>query len=533
MLNVTAQRSPEAAKAYFAKSDYYTEGQEIVGEWGGKGAVLTGLFGQVDKHAFDLLCDNINPITEESLTPITRDNRRTGYDFTWSAPKSVSVVHALTGDQRIVKAFRDSIKDTMCEMEADMQTRVRKGKEEYDRTTGNMLWAEFIHLTSRPVNGMPCPQLHSHCFAFNASYDAIEGQWKAGQFGKIKGDGYYWQAVQQVRFANRLQSLGYSIHKTKDAFEIDGVPQSALQKFSLRTSLIERVAMKLGITDPKAKAKLAATTREAKLDEIPYSQLVRSWNEQLAPTEREAISGTLSDPKRVAFKDKSHGDYAAEHIFERGSVVDERRLLTLALRHGIGEVTPEGVRAEVNRLGLLKREEGGKVWVTTKQVLAEENALLQFGVKGKGSCKPMMSNDGPWREQLGHSGLSSEQQSAVAHLLTSADRVMILRGVAGSGKTKLTTEAVRQIETAGKPVVMLAPSAQASRGVLREEGFPNADTLARFLLDDKMQAGVANGVIWLDEAGLVGTKTMAALFDVADKLTLQRWSRSTRPCCPR
>jgi len=515
MLNVIAQRSSEAAKSYFAKSDYYSEGQELVGQWGGKGAVLAGLFGQVDKRAFDSLCDNINPISHESLTPITRGNRRTGYDFTWSAPKSVSVVHAMTGDDRIMQAFRESIKDTMSEMEADMQTRVRKGKVEHDRTTGNMLWAEFIHLTSRPVDGMPCPQLHAHCFAFNASYDAVESQWKAGQFGKIKGDGYYWQAVQQTRFANRLQTLGYAIHKTKDAFEIDGIPQSALLKFSLRTSLIERVAAKLGITDPKAKAKLAATTREAKLDTIPYAQLVRSWDEQLAPSERSAIAGAHGKPKVVTFQDKAHATYAMEHVFERSSVVDERRLLTLALRHGIGEVTPEAVRAEVNRFGLLKREENGKMWVTTKQVLAEENAMLQFAVKGKGSCKPVVGDQGPWREQLTHSGLSSQQQAAVAHLLTSPDRVMILRGVAGSGKTTLTTEAVRQIQATGKPVVMLAPSAQASRGVLRDEGFKDADTLARFLLDDKMQATAANGIIWLDEAGLVGTKTMAALFDVA------------------
>src|SRR5665213_206933 len=71
------------------------------------------------------------------------------------------------------------------------------------------------------------------------------------------------------------------------------------------------------------------------------------------------------------------------------------------------------------------------------------------------------------------------------------------------------------MQLTGKSVVMLAPSAQASRGVLRDEGFKDADTLARFLLDDKMQATAANGIIWLDEAGLVGTKTMAALFDVA------------------
>ncbi len=127
MLNITPQYDAVGAKSYFAKSDYYSEGQEMVGHWGGKGAVLLGLFGQVDKSAFESLCDNRNPRTQQSLTPITREERRVGYDFTWSAPKSVSLVHALTGDERIVQAFRDSIGQTMKEMEAEMQTRVRRG----------------------------------------------------------------------------------------------------------------------------------------------------------------------------------------------------------------------------------------------------------------------------------------------------------------------------------------------------------------------------------------------------------------------
>lgn len=518
MLNVTAQRSSEAAKSYFAKSDYYSEGQELVGNWGGKGSVLLGLFGEVDKTAFENLCDNLDPRTQKPLTPVTRGDRRTGYDFTWSAPKSVSVTHALTGDEQIVRAFRDSINDTMSEIEADMQARVRKGGTDQDRTTGNLTWAEFVHLTSRPVDGMPCPQLHAHCFAFNATFDPVESKWKAGQFGKIKGDSYYWQAVQQARFATRLQTLGYAIHKTKDAFEITGVPDPVLKKFSLRTGQIDRLAEKLGITDPKVKAKLAATTREAKLNSIPYPELVKRWNDQLLPAERDAVSAVAGEPKPPARQDAAHAQYAVDHAFERASVIDERRLLTLALRHGIGEVTPEGVRAAVNKFGLLKREDGGKLLVTTPDILAEERKMLRFAVGGKGACRPIAASLDGWQDELAKSRLSGEQRAAVTHALTSPDRVMIVRGVAGSGKTTLTREAVRYIEAAGKPVVMLAPSAQASRGVLRSEGFADADTLARFLLDDTMQATATDGVIWLDEAGLVGTKTIAKLFDVAKRL---------------
>ena len=514
MLNITAQRGAEGAKSYFAKSDYYSQGQELVGEWGGKGAVLLGQFGQVDKQSFDLLCDNRNPLTGDALTPMTRSERRVGYDFTWSAPKSVSVVHALTGDERIVQAFRDSIRDTMGEMEAEMQARVRKGGAQEDRTTGNMLWAEFVHLTSRPVDGMPCPQLHAHMFVFNGTYDAKEQGWKAGQFGKIKQDAYYWQAVQQARFARNLQALGYATRKTQHAFEIDGVPEASLRKFSLRTAVIDKAAEKLRITDPAKKATLAATTREAKLPEIPYPELVKSWDGMLEPSEREAIGKARGTVRLSADRSADHLEYAKQHLFERTSVNAERRLLAEALRHGVGEVAPEKVRKAADAGGLLKQVEDGVTWVTTPEVLAEERVMLNFAGQGRGACRPLLTEMPPLLDRR----LNQGQRLAVERILTSPDRVMILRGFAGTGKTTLTGEAVAQMERAAKHVVMLAPSAQASRGVLRDEGFASADTLARFLVDEKMQQTARNGVIWLDEAGLVGAKSMATLFDLAGKL---------------
>jgi ATP-dependent exoDNAse (exonuclease V) alpha subunit len=74
---------------------------------------------------------------------------------------------------------------------------------------------------------------------------------------------------------------------------------------------------------------------------------------------------------------------------------------------------------------------------------------------------------------------------------------------------------VKAIEASGKKVFTFAPSAEASRGVLRSEGFDNAETVERLLIDPKKQREVHGGVIWVDEAGLLSVKDMKRVMDVA------------------
>src|SRR5580704_15585798 len=224
MIRITQQNSAADAKRYYATADYYSQGQEIVGRWGGKGAALLGLDGTVDKFSFERLCDNLDPKTGKPLTVRTRTERRVGYDFTFSVPKSVSLLYAMSGDEGILDAFRGAVEETMREIEAEMKTRIRMGGKDEDRITDNMVWAEFIHTTSRPVDGFPDPQLHAHCFTFNTTWDPVEKHWKAGQFRQLKADAPYFQAVFRVRLANKLQDMGLALERKRDDFELAGVP---------------------------------------------------------------------------------------------------------------------------------------------------------------------------------------------------------------------------------------------------------------------------------------------------------------------
>jgi conjugative relaxase-like TrwC/TraI family protein len=515
MLRISQQVNAKGAKTYFATADYYSQGQEIVGIWGGKSASRLGLSGTVDQFSFDRLCDNRDPRTGKQLTVRTRSDRTVGYDFTFSVPKSVSLLYATSGDQGILDAFRNAVDETMHEMEAEMKTRVRMTGQDTDRTTGNMVWAEFIHTTSRPVEGLPDPQLHAHVFVFNTTWDAKEGRWKAGQFRELKRDAPYFQAAFRVRLANRLQDLGFGVERKRDDFEIAGIPKDVLKRFSRRTALIEKVAAERGIVDPDRKAELGAETREAKGKVLSWESLRKEWNARLSKQEREAIAAVYRRETPASRPEPGHihsVNHAIEHCFVREAVVAERKILTESLKRGLGAVTVEATADELSGRPLIRSDVSGRQVATTKEMLALESRLVDFARLGRGRCRPLADPARPCSRDWFNEG----QKAAVRHVLGSRDRVMVIRGVAGTGKTTLEQEIGEALAEAGRPVVALAQSVKASREVLRQEaGFANADTVARFLKDQEMQEAARGGVILVDEASLLGTRDMLQVFEVA------------------
>ena len=212
MLRVVPHKSAAAARAYYTeglrREDYYSEGQEVVGKWHGKAAELLGISGKVTPDEFAALVENRHPVTGQKLTPRSKTDRVVGVDFNFHAPKSLSVVHAMTGDERIVDAFRLAVAETMTEIEAGTETRVRKGNAQENRFTGNLAWAEFVHFTARPVGGIPDPHLHVHCFAFNATFDNDEGRWKAAKFRNLKAHAPYNEAAFHARLFGKAGAAG-------------------------------------------------------------------------------------------------------------------------------------------------------------------------------------------------------------------------------------------------------------------------------------------------------------------------------------
>ena len=519
MLRVIASKNAQAAKEYHQQSlkreDYYSEGQEIAGNWQGIGAEKLGLAGPIQTEAYHALCDNLKPGTNERLTQRNKSNRTVGYDFNFHCPKSVSVVYEFTQDERILNAFKQSVNQTMREVESEIKTRVRKDGANENRTTGNMIWAEYIHFTARPVNGVPDPHLHAHCYAFNTTWDDVEKKWKAGQFRDLKADAPYFEAAFHARFAKQLNDLGYGIERTTKGYEIAGVPQRVLDEFSKRSEQVEQKAKELGLTSAKQKDGLAAMTRERKQKDLQKPELRQLWGQRVSRDERAAIQNVRNvvvDGSKIS--EMKAMDFAIQHCYERASIVTQKELLREAFRHGLGDVDVERVKRQLLRDEFIGQNMDGKQWLTTKDVLAEERRLVAFVQDGRGKFSPFNAT----QYQFQNEKLSDEQRNAVLHVLRSADRVTAIRGGAGTGKTTMMREAVAAIESTGHKVFTFAPSAEASRGVLRSDaGFANAETVEALLQNQKLQAQVRGQVIWIDEAGLLGVGTLARVADLAKK----------------
>lgn len=527
MLRIVQTSNSANAKSYFKgmhlHEDAYTGPERAAGVWQGKLAGELGLAGKVRERQWASVCDNRHPESGESLTSRNRADRTVAYDFNFNCPKSVSVVAALGGDRDVEPAMVAAMRETMAEVEQDASTRVRRAGQSQDRSSGNLLWGEYIHRTARPVKGYPDMHLHGHCFVFNVTHDPVEEMLKAVQFRGLVQDALYYETRFLSRLAQKLIDLGYQIETKGRFWEIAGVPERLITEFSQRTDQVDRAAAKKGIRNPNEKAGLAAKTREPKNEDLTDEQLAANWKSRTQSGD-EALLGSLRGTGGLKGTHRSARDIATHamgRVFERTAVVTERRLLSEALRLCWDVTRIPELKAEFERQGVLRKEHEGRVMVTTQEVLREEQRMVELALEGRGRFRPL--RDTPVPE--GTYSISSDQLTALNHVVQSTDPMTIIEGPAGTGKTRLLQALNAEIEAsmgvAGKlldRLIVLAPTSDASRGVLKDEGFADATTVAKFLADTDGMSLVRKGaenavgrIVYVDEAGLLGTSSMVAL----------------------
>jgi len=530
MLAPKAQYNLGDAKKYFkehlAVGDYYAEGQTVPGRWFGQGAAELGLNGITTADEFTRLCENLHPQTGERLTlrqKTTRTemssdgkeretaNRRVFYDFTFSPPKSVSIAALVGDDARIVEAHEQAVTAAMNQLQSFAATRVRKNAECTDRPTGNLVAAMFRHDTSRALD----PHLHSHCIVFNATFDAVEMQWKALQNHEMFAAQKFVENVYYHELTRELVKFGYQIeNKPRGDFEIKGVAPALIDRFSKRHREIDQQTRELLAREPdKAQGNLAAIReniahkeRPRKIQNIGLDKLQTLWDGQITASEKASLNGLAAKPSVDLVSGEKICEqavtWAEQHLFERRSVVHEHELWRHALERARGQdVSLADIQAVTQTRGYLRFDDHpGKV--STREHLEREMEIIQTATAGIGECCPLV-----WQPKPFNPKLDDEQRETLNKLVSNRNRVAVFRGGAGTGKSFVLRELVGQIRDSGHGVVVLAPQRQQVLDMERD-GFPSPLTVASFLQKKELNAGT---VVIVDEAGQIGGKPMLEL----------------------
>ena len=588
VVSVGAVASPSQGISYYERDGYYAKDDpehRAASAWAGRGAAELGLKGAVDPDAFKAVLEGQVPHGPR-LGKRGRDgsiSHRPGRDLTFSAPKSVSLIALVGGDERIVAAHDRAVKRALGWVERNAaETRLS------DPGTGKMVRAKgqktvagtFRHDTSRNLD----PQLHTHAVLANMVRGG-DGKWRTMANEPLYRGQKLIGMVYRSELASMLDWMGYGIEKSHadGRFEIAGVSREVVEAFSTRRAEIQAAMAERGLGDPDKNPKMAERaalmTRAHKRD-VDKAALRGHWKEQAAAMgfdagkvverARETDRMRMTNPRVLSKADLAALDaadaergadretpvpetpeqpdsgrereaveWAAAHLSEREAVFTRTDLLTAALAMYPGRVSVGGAEREIRALVSEKRlhrapalENGDGM--TTDKALADEGESIGLMREGRRRLRPIMRG---WIVQgrLHRGPLTEGQKAAVKLILSSKDRVIGVQGYAGTGKTTMLRRARALAEKKGYTMIGLAPSASAVKTLAAEAGI-ESETLQRFLARN---AGVAEGrltkkgakalrgkfsrsVLVVDEASLASTVQMRNLLRIAKELRLPR-----------
>jgi conjugative relaxase-like TrwC/TraI family protein len=516
--------------------DYYAGRGESPGEWLGSGAGELGLSGTVTGEGFQALMAGRHPKTGQQLAK--RGERSVAaHDLTFSAPKSVSVLYAVGGEEvsrALVCAHERAARAAVAFIEAEACA-VRRGHAGAERAAGDgFVAAAYRHRMSRAAD----PQLHTHVVAANMTRGP-DGRWTALDarplFRHAKAAGFLYQA--ELRKAVREELTWAKWGPVRNGMaELEGIEWGVLREFSQRRRQIEEreaelVAAGVAVGDAGREV-IAHDTRERK----QYGIQTHSWRD--AVTARAAEHGLGESELRALCRrrPKEHpvlekvlaaeaerlvgpdGLTAQRNSFERRDVV-----IAFAQAAAQGAAARE-LRAAVDRF--LKRPNvlqvhGGRAGAyTTAELVRCEEAVVQAAERRRGEGAGVVDGEVVDRV-LGRRvlALTGEQEAAVRAVCGSGDGVEVIEALAGTGKTIAAGAIAAVYREAGWRVLGIAPTGRAVRELKERSGIEQSATLARLVIDFEEYGGFGRRptVVVLDEASMASTRDVARLVEQAGR----------------
>ena len=533
---LTAAKAETYYEEKYSHDDYYSEKQQVVGQWFGRGAEELGLCGEVATEDFRTVLRGLRPASGEVLVHKANgyDDRRAGWDATFNAPKSVSIQGLVGEDHRLIEAHGKAVSRALVELEQYALSRRRGGSEWV--VTGNVVAARFDHIAARPASGVedgygPDPHLHTHVVIANMTRRP-DGEWRGLDPIEIYRAQAFATAVYRSELARQAQQLGYEIRVAghDGRWELDGYTREQVMAFSRRRQDIERTLAREGLAGAEAAQNIAHRTRLSK-DHRDEESLKAEWRSRARQYGIE-IERQISDSRergplqhRPPEKAEEAVRHSIEENAEREAVVDRRALEARALQHAMGAVELEQIRTQSKRFernGLLIAAgyavNSPRGAYTTPEMIALERGNIELMYAGQGSAAAIGSLN-EIRRWASQRNLLPDQTAVAELTLASTDWITSIEGRAGAAKTT-TVGAIREFAVnQGYAVYGFAPTTRAVKS-LSEAGV-SASTVASLL--ERQSARDASSEVWIiDESSLLPTRQVNRLLRKAREQSVER-----------
>ena len=501
--------------------DYYAGRGEVPGRWLGGGSAELALAGPVEPVDLHAVLSGLDPRTLERLA---RGNRKLpGFDLTFSAPKSVSLVWALGSADvaaEVVAAHEAAVDATVGWLE-QVACAGRRGRDGLRKVaTSGFVAAGFRHRTSRAGD----PQLHTHVLVANMA-KGTDGRWGAldGRqlYAHARTAGALYRAELRAELTERL-GLTWA-EPNEGLAEVAGIPRPVLRAFSGRRAEIEAALAERGLDGARAAQAAALDTRRAKDYGVDGDRLQEEWAERaeelgfgrrqlralLDRSTKRLVRGDVSPDVNALGAELTHADAT----FSRLEVL---QALATAARSG---ARLENLEHQAEQY--LTGQEVLPVGVgrfSTREHVELESSLLE-GAIGRLHDEVAVVDADVVEEVLDDSPyLSAEQAAMVRAVTTDGAGVSVVIGAAGAGKTTALRTARDAWNRAGHRVIGAALAARAAAELEAGSGIPSS-TLASLLqcLDDPRQGFEPGTVVVVDEAGMVGTRDLARFLAAAER----------------
>lgn len=560
MMRVTVLKAPKAggvsaivrylnpsAPERSGPGGYYTETPDPSGRWWGSGCGAVGLAGEVEPEQLERMLQAEHPLDGRRLGRGFGESSARAYDATFSTPKSVSLLWALSPDEHVraevIAAHDAAVEATLGWLEVHGCV-TRRGKDGVHQVDAQGLTAAlFRQHTSRMLD----PQLHTHAVIWSKVQDAT-GAWLALDARFLLKQqftmSWLYDAALRVELTRRLGLEWEPLVAGQGQADLALVPEGLRELFSQRSVQVEAKLVELVRrwmeehhgAEPSVEdlwqltRRAAVTSRPGKTSEpidlrddwlgraaaagfdVDHLLVVRPRPRLADTVDRDTVITTALE--RVTEQGSSwiEADLAREISAQLppGCVGDAGALIAFvddlaaeAAGRCVELHPPAEAGVPVRRDGRPITEHVTSRALTTDAVLTQEARLLSWA---DSAVDPAPAVD------------PADRQGAVAEAIAATGRLVLVVGPAGAGKTTAVAAGVEQLRRQRRNVLGLAPSGKAADVLAEATGAPAA-TLAKLLHAGHTgrQLPPRGTTLILDEAGMASTEDLDRLVGLCQR----------------